>query len=174
MNWAEPEVRDYKFGFIRELCENYDIEGFELDFMRHFSFFRLDETTGEERCRIMTGFVRRVRELLDRTAKPGRRRRLCVRVPAFLVAHDRLGVDLRQWVAAGVDMANLSYSFFTEQQGDFAEIRRMIPDAAVYVEMCHTTFTGKIVVKGKAYDNFTYRRTTFSTTRRHTWPMRAA
>ncbi|MFC1453199.1 hypothetical protein ACFLSJ_07660 [Verrucomicrobiota bacterium] len=160
LNWAEPEVRDYKFGFIRELCENYDIDGFELDFMRHTSFFRLDETTPEERVEIMTGFVRRVREVLDRTAKPDRRRWLCVRVPAFLAAHDRLGVDLRQWVDAGVDMVNLSYFYFTEQQGDYAEIRRMVPDATLYVEMCHTTHTGKIVVKGASYDNFTYRRTT--------------
>ena len=34
LDWAIPEVREHKFAFIQELCENYDIDGFELDFMR--------------------------------------------------------------------------------------------------------------------------------------------
>ena len=40
-----------------------------------------------------------------------------------------------------------------------AAIRRQVPQAAVYVEMCHTTRVGPIV-GGPAYDNFSYRRTT--------------
>ena len=69
-NWAIPEVRDYKFALISEVCQNYDIDGFELDFMRHPQFFDLNETTSEQRVEIMTGFVRQVRELLNRTAQP--------------------------------------------------------------------------------------------------------
>ena len=157
LNWAVPEVRNHKFAFIRELCENYDIDGFELDFMRHVSYFQLDRTTPEQRRRIMTGFVGRVRKLLDRTARNGKRRWLCVRVPAQLAAHDVLGIDLPTMVEAGVDMVNLSGYYFTVQQTDLPRIRERIPAAAVYLEMTHCTATGP---SRGGYDSFSYRRTT--------------
>ncbi|MCX7017284.1 MAG: hypothetical protein NTW86_32770, partial [Candidatus Sumerlaeota bacterium] len=142
-NWAIPEVRDQKFALIRELCQKYDIDGMELDFLRHWSYFRLDETTSKQRREIMTGFVRRVREALDATARAGRRRWLCVRVPALLACHDQLGIDLASMVAAGVDMVNLSASYYTTQATDLPRIRAMTLDAALFLEMTHTTLTGK-------------------------------
>ena len=42
-------------------------------------------------------------------------------------------------------MVNLSYFYFTAQDGDLAAIRRQVPQAAVYVEMCHTTRVGPVV-----------------------------
>ncbi|MBI5821983.1 MAG: hypothetical protein HZA88_23665 [Verrucomicrobia bacterium] len=159
LNWAIPEVRAHKFAFIRELCENYDFDGFEMDFMRHYSYFQLDKTTREQRCGIMTAFVRQVRELLDRTARDGRRRWLCARVPAYISAHDALGMDLPAMVEAGLDMINLSASYFTVQQTDLAAIRRSVPQAAVYLEMCHSIWNGRKPV-GKGYDTFPFRRAT--------------
>lgn len=88
-NWAIPEARAHKFAFIRELCENYDIDGFELDFMRYPSFFQLEKTTSKQRVQIMSEFIAQVREVLDKSAKPGQHRWLCVRVPCYLAAHDR-------------------------------------------------------------------------------------
>ena len=139
LNWAIPEVRDHKFAFIEEICEKYDIDGFELDFMRHFRFFRLDETTSQQRVAIMTEFISKVRRLLDRTAKPGQRRWLCVRVPQLLAGHDPLGIDLVKWVAAGVDMVNLSCHFVSNMQTDLPEICRMLPDTPVYLELTFTS-----------------------------------
>lgn len=160
LNWACPEVPDYMFSLVREQCENYDLDGFELDFMRHPSFFHLDETTFAQRSAIMTGFVRRVREVLDRTANPGQRRWLCVRVPCYQALFDKLGIDLPAMVRAGVDMVNLSAHYFTVQQCDMAAIRRSIPEASVYLEMCHTTRVGPPVSTKSAYDNMSFRRTT--------------
>jgi len=166
LDWRRDAVRDYMFSLIEEQCENYDIDGLELDFMRMPSYFRQQETTSEQRVGIMTAFVERVRALLDRTAPGGRRRWLCVRVPAYLAAHDRIGLDVAKWTAAGVDMVNLSYHYFTEQRGDLAAIRELAPDASVYAEMTHTTAYGSTVTD-KEHDNFSFRRTTqpqFNTT----------
>lgn len=135
LNWAIPEVRDYKLALITEICENYDIDGFELDFMRHRRFFDLNETTEAQRVRIMTRFVKHVRAVLDRTARPGQHRWFCVRVPERIRLHGDLGIDLVKWVAAGVDMVNLSCHFVTEQQSDLSRVTRLVPDAAVYLEM---------------------------------------
>ncbi|MBN1343721.1 MAG: alpha-galactosidase [Phycisphaerae bacterium] len=157
LNWAIPEVREHKFSFIKEICENYDIDGFEMDFMRHTSYFQLDKTPVEQRREIIAEFTRRVRELLDRTSRPGKRRWLCARVPCLRAMHDVLGVDLPMMVEAGLDMANLSAYYFTMQQTDLAEIRKRIPGAAVYLEMTHCTTTGP---SRGGYDSFVFRRTT--------------
>lgn len=158
-NWAIPEVREHKFAFIEELCENYDLDGFELDFTRHFSLFRHEETSREERIAIMTEFVRRVRKLLDRTAKPGQHRWLCVHAPAFLKWQLSEGIDLQKLVSeAGVDMVNLACYYNTIQQTDLPEIRKLIPNTAVYHEMsfCSEVFAGPGQPASKE-DNDTFR-----------------
>ena len=158
LNWAIPEVPARKLALISELCENYDIDGLELDFMRFYSFFPRDKTTGEQRRAIMTGFVREVRAALDRTAREGRRRWLCARVPGFLSALDPLGLDLAALAAAGLDMVNLSVSYVTTQQMEVAAIRALVPQTALYVEMCHSTWNGPKLTAG--YDVFPFRRAT--------------
>jgi len=157
-NWAVPEVREQKFALIRELCENYDLDGLELDFLRFYSFFRIGETARDQRCAIMTSFVREVRSLLDRTARNGRRRWLCARVPCHLPALDPLGLDLSAMVEAGLDMVNASSHYFTTQQHDLAAIRKRTGGAALYFEMCHTIWNGPKLREG--YDVFPFRRAT--------------
>jgi len=154
LNWAFPEVRAHKLAIIRELCANYDFDGFELDFMRIYSFFQLDKTTSAQRRDIMTGFVRDVRAAL------GPRRWLCARVPCYLAAYDPLGLDLPALNAVGLDMVNLSASYFTVQQTDLAAIRKLVPEAAVYLEMCHSTWNGRRPAGAKGYDTFPFRRAT--------------
>ncbi|MGE4489588.1 MAG: hypothetical protein AB7E95_08600 [Kiritimatiellales bacterium] len=157
-NWAIPEVREYKYQFIKEICENYDIAGLELDFLRHPSFFRLYETSENERKQIMTDFVRRVRVLLDNTARNGKHRWLSVRVPQYLESCGILGVDYKGFEAAGVDIFNISGYYFTSQQGDIRQIAELIPDSAKYQELTHCAAIGQIVANG--IDNFDFRRTT--------------
>jgi hypothetical protein len=55
-------------------------------------------------------------------------------------------------------MVNVSASYFTVQQTDLPAIRRTVPPAAVYVEMCHSIWNGKKLVAG--YDTFPFRRAT--------------
>lgn len=158
LDWSNPEVRASKFALIRELCENYDLDGLELDFLRFPSFFRLDKTPLEERRKIITEFVRDVRALLDRTTREGRHRWLCVRVPVFLKTLDVIGLDLPALVAAGVEMVNASAHYFTTQQHDLGLIRDLTPGAALYFELCHSIWNGPKLADG--YDTFPFRRAT--------------
>ena len=159
LNWAIPAVRAQKLAFIRELCENYDLDGFEMDFMRHFSLFPAQGTTGAQRAAIMTAFVGEVRKVLDRTTRNGRHRWLAARVPCYTAAFGPLGLDLSALVAAGLDIVNVSASYFTVQQTDLAAIRRAASRAAVYVELCHSIWNGSKPVGG-TYDSFPFRRAT--------------
>lgn len=151
LNWAEPEVRLQKLAMLRELCENYNLDGLELDFLRFYSYFR-PETPLEQRRAIMTSFVQDVRKLLGPT------KWLCARVPCYLTALDELGLDLKALVAAGLDMVNASAHYFTTQQHDLAIIRQQTEGASLYFELCHTIWKGDKVQAG--YDVFPFRRAT--------------
>ena len=170
LDWSRPEVPAYMFSLIEEQCENYDIDGFELDFMRFPHFFETARTPLPERVAVMTGFVRRVREVLDRTAGRGRHRWLCARVPCYLEALPVLGLDLSGMAEAGLEMINLSASYFTVQQTDLARIREMVPEVALYHEICHSIWNGRMLREG--YDAFTFRRATpeqYFTTAHHAY-----
>ena len=156
-DWSIPEARNHKLAFIREICENYDIAGFELDFMRFPHFFK-DTVPLRQRERIITGFVGDVRAILDRTAKPGQHRWLSARVPCLLDQHADPGIDLVEMVDVGLDMVNLSPHYYTVQQTDVAAVRERLPDAAIYLEMCHCTMQGEAV--GVGGDSRLFMRTT--------------
>ena len=158
LDWSVPEVRRHMFAFIEEICTNYDLAGFELDFMRFPNFFK-KEVPSDRRVEIITGFVADVRKLLDRTARSGQHRWLCARVPCLLDMHADVGLDLPSLVDAGVEMLNLSASYFTFQASDVARIRRLVPDVALYLELCHCTMTGRRLTTTGG-DNFLFLRTT--------------
>ncbi len=138
-DWTHKEVRDYKFSLISEICRNYDIDGLELDFMRHACYFNSQDTTARQRIEIMTVFVKRVKELLNKTSRDGRQRFLCVRVPFRLKDCEAIGIDFPSIAKAGVDMLNLSCHYVTEQQSDLHEIHKQVPNTPVYFEMTNVS-----------------------------------
>ena len=67
-DFAHQEVRDRKFEIIEEVCQRYDIDGVDLNFMRHPVFFSRTmrgQPVSAEELEIMTGLVRRIRRLTD-------------------------------------------------------------------------------------------------------------
>ena len=157
-NWAISVVREYKFNFIRELCENYDIDGIELDFMRAPHLFRSYETTFVQRRQIVTNFIQSVRKLLDKTSGNGKRY-LCIKIPMNSTMFDYMGIDVVELASSGVDMFNLSYNYYTAQNGDLALIRNLASDTAMYVEMTNCTSIGRAVEKADG-DTFEFKKTT--------------
>lgn len=158
LDWAYPEVPARMLAFIRELCERYNPVGFELDFMRFPNFFR-PEFPYEKRVAIVTDFVAQASACLGNRGEYAGKHWLCARVPSRLEKQKDVGIYLPKLVDAGLDMVNLSCSYFTGPYSDTREVRELIPDATVYVELCHTTLTGKAVSR-RGGDNFTFLRTT--------------
>ncbi len=148
MNWAVPQVREYRLAQIRELADQYDLAGLELDFLRDDSLFR-DDAPEAERIGIVTDFVCQVRAVLD--ARPEPRRWLCVRIPQQLTALARIGLDIERLRDAGVDMFNLSGWFHTTQRSDIPEVRRRAPDAAIYQELTQSTGAHRYFIDNPLY-----------------------
>ena len=104
LDFARPEVRANHMALLRELCERYDFDGLELDWMRFGYHFRVG---GEAEGRaILTDWTTDVRALLDEhEAKRGHRIKLGARVPARPVTSWALGMDAVTWARRGlIDM----------------------------------------------------------------------
>lgn len=138
LNWAYGHVWSNKLAMIAEICQNYDIDGLELDFLRSEFYFKTNETTLAQREAIMSNFVASVREILDETGRVAEKghRWLCVRIPCLMSRYSPLGINIDKFKAAGVDMFNISSTVYTTQQGtDLPVIRAALPRQKVYNEM---------------------------------------
>ena len=97
LNYGRPEVREHRLAIIREALELYDMDGFELDFMRMPLFF--DVGMGYAYRHVMSDFVRRVRyDIEDAAKRRGHEIILGVRVPASFDTCEKIGLDVRAWL----------------------------------------------------------------------------
>ena len=139
-NYMLPQVRNYYFDIIQELCTNYDVDGVELDFQRFPKFFY--EKDLKEGKAVMTAFVKRIRDLLDQLGqKRGKSLKLCVRVPEKLVKCRKAGLDIPGWDAAKlVDMVNVSSSYIHTMELGIEEFQANTKYARIYGEMNYVTY----------------------------------
>jgi len=106
VNYAVPEVRDLAYRFFEEVCQRFDVDGIELDFLRHACFFKSvawgGEASQEERD-MMTDLLRRTREMTEREGmRRGRPILIAIRVPDSVEYSRAIGLDLEKWLADGL------------------------------------------------------------------------
>ncbi|MFC1452069.1 hypothetical protein ACFLSJ_01840 [Verrucomicrobiota bacterium] len=100
LNFALPEVRAYRLGYIRKSASESDWDGYELDFTR----FVWDFALGEERehASAMSEFIGQVRETLDEIGeRRGRPYTLAVHAQDSPWTAMNLGLDVEDWFKAG-------------------------------------------------------------------------
>lgn len=106
VDYAQQAVRDQMFAIIEEVCRNYDLDGIEMDFFRHPTFFRTTawgERATDEELELMTGLVRRVREMTEQVGRErGRPLLVAIRVPDSVPLCRAMGLDLETWLAEGL------------------------------------------------------------------------
>lgn len=97
LNFAYKEVREYKLNMIKELCEKYNTDGIELDFMRFFVLFPYEK--GREYKDIMTQWIKQIRQEINKIALRKKTKiLLSIRVAPDLELCLDKGLDLKKWV----------------------------------------------------------------------------
>jgi hypothetical protein len=90
------------FKCVEEVCQNYAVDGVELDFFRHPVYFKkyaLEGKAGEEELKMMTDLVKRIRAMADREgAKRGKPILLTIRVPDSVEFCRAMGLDVERWL----------------------------------------------------------------------------
>ncbi|MBP1656927.1 MAG: hypothetical protein H6Q31_1528 [Bacteroidetes bacterium] len=134
LNYAVPEVREYFFSLLKEVVGRYDIEGFELDFMRFPYYFPLNPDSMTVFAGILTDFVKRVRHMTDSVAaERGHPILLGARVPSSLEGCAHLAADPARWCRDGlIDFLTVAPFLSTEMDIPVGEIKAVCGSVPVY------------------------------------------
>jgi hypothetical protein len=101
-DFTHKEVRDRKFEIIEDVAKRYDLDGFELDYMRHpvlFSRTIKGLAVTEDEVEIINNFMRRIRKLTDAiSAKRKKPLLISVRVPDTFKMCLEAGMDIKTWI----------------------------------------------------------------------------
>ena len=117
-----PEVRDYKLSVLREVVENYDFDGIEIDFAR--GPVTLPVGRQWKYRRHLTSFMRAVRRMTLKAAqKRGRPILLAARLPANIEGCRIDGIDIETW--ASQQLLDIIVLGCRSYEGDVAAYRRI-------------------------------------------------
>ena len=101
LNYEHQEVRDYMLLLIRELVEDYDYEGLELDWLR--CPFCCEPPASQDRINVMTAWFSEIRALTRRQAeKIGKPYPVGLRIPYRLGLLRSIGIDVKTLARSGI------------------------------------------------------------------------
>lgn len=128
LDFDHEEVRDLCVQFYKEVCENYDVDGVELDFFRHLELF---ETVGrggsasQNQLNKLTDMIRQVRKVTERVGmQRGKPILILVRIPTSVEYAKMVGIDIKRWIDANlVDIVVGSGYFRLNFWENFAKIK---------------------------------------------------
>jgi len=125
LDYAQQGVRDWLFSIMEEVANRFDVDGIEFNWHRLPECFTSDKA--EESHALMTGFVRRVRAMLDKVGQQkGRKLILGVRVLQDLKQCRRWGLDVPTWIREGlVDYVAPGDYGFTDFNAPYEEFVRL-------------------------------------------------
>jgi len=112
VNFYRDDVRQRTVALIEEVARNYDVDGIDLDWLRHPIHFpeTREGTPVEQRgMKLITGLVRDVRQMLERVGdERGRPILLWTRVPLTIEHGLYMGTDIETWLKEGlVDLVTI-------------------------------------------------------------------
>lgn len=106
VDFSHKEIRDLCVQYYTEVCENYDVDGIELDFFRHIFLFKnvaRGEVADAEQLEMLSNMLTQIREMTERVGmKKGKPILILIRVPDSIEYCRGLGIDLENWMANGL------------------------------------------------------------------------
>ena len=133
LNFALQPVRDYMLAIIRELVQDYDYEGLELDWWRNA--ICCDPEASDETIEIMLDWLAEIRSLTDaRSRLTGRPYYLGLRIPADLRLVRTIGLNVPEMSRRKlIDFVGPSNFWQTTWDVPHDELKRQLGDeVAVY------------------------------------------
>ena len=101
LDFLYEESRQLRIDTIREILDNYDVDGIDLDFTRFPPFFQ--EGHKEENSNLITDMVQKVRRLVnDKSMLTGKKIKLTARVEFDTAANKEEGLDVENWIRNGL------------------------------------------------------------------------
>lgn len=106
VDYSHAEIRDLAFRYAEEVCQNYNVDGIELDFFRHAFFFKRSgngEPCTQQELNQMTDLMRRIRRMTEAEGqRRGRPILVAMRLPDSVEYCRVIGLDLERWLSEGL------------------------------------------------------------------------
>lgn len=103
VDFNHKEIRDLCVQYYTEVCENYDIDGIEMDFFRHLYLFKnvaRGESATQEQLGMFTEMITRIREMTETVGmKKGKPILFLIRIPDSIEYCRGVGIDLNTWLS---------------------------------------------------------------------------
>ena len=107
VDFSYQEIRDLCVKYYTEVCENYDVDGIELDFFRSLGLLFGSVARGEhathEQLDMLTDMLAQIRKMTERVGmEKGKPILVLVRLPDGIEYCRGMGVDLQKWMSEGL------------------------------------------------------------------------
>ena len=162
LDYGRPEVRKLTVDILREGLENYDVDGLDLDFCRHWCLFKSAAAGGrpsEAECDALTEMMRRIRQTADAVSE--RRQRplfIHIRVMDSVEACRAMGIDLPRWCREGlVDMVSGGSEVRLNQPDYWADVAHEFPNVRFYMTLTESQIQGENPVIQRNLNPLNYR-----------------
>jgi len=114
MNFEVPEIRQLTVHALREVCRNYDIDGIELDYLRHLINFPEmvhSKCVTPEHLEMVNQLMRDIRKMTEEEGlKRGRPILIAGRCVEDIALSRNSGLDVQTWLAEDlVDILSVGY-----------------------------------------------------------------
>jgi len=158
VDYGVAEIRNLALAYVKEICQNYDIDGVELDFFRHPFFFRSHTSGGKatqaDRAQ-MTQLMRDIRTMTEQVGmERGRPILLAIRVPDSVGYCRDVGLDLNQWMREGlIDLMSVSCYFRAEEWRASVALGHQY-NVPVYASLSETRMTGPAGEIRASFDSY--------------------
>ena len=155
LDFAHPEVREYKLNIIKEQFEKYGalIDGYELDFMRFIVYFKKDQA--EKNASLITEMVQAAKNIADSVGKLHNKKiLLTARIPATISDCKKKGLDVQEWVKLGlIDFLTMGVHWRGEPAMPVAKFKKQLGfEVPVYATLDDGTYNPR-----EAYSHGMYR-----------------
>ena len=116
VDFTHPAVQKYYPDVVKEICERYDVDGFEYDFMRHAQLFRSVANGGkasQEELDTATALMRQLRAVTEAAGRAkGHPVLVAVRVPDSVEYCRAIGIDIEKWLSERLVDILITTSYF--------------------------------------------------------------
>ena len=105
VDFSHKKVRDQIVAIVKDVLARYDVDGIDLDFLRHTCYFketRLHQPVTFEHRAMLTDMVKQIhREVVMARRRKGKSILLSARVLPSLSLNHRFGFEIEKWIDAG-------------------------------------------------------------------------
>ena len=162
VDFGQKKVRDFMFEMFKEIIDNYEIDGIDIDFCRHWAIFKSHGWGNLPSQQEMDGFTelkRRIRNYADEVGMQRNRPILMmVRIMDSKEACRGMGLDIDRWCREGlVDIIAGGSEIRFNHPNYMAEWGKNYPNVKFYITATDAQVTGQHILLRRNLNKLAYR-----------------